>query len=80
MLSNVQIHYRTVTKERPQNPEIFVKIKFPAFFEPVSGALFLLEKAAIAPIWVMIQLEAFMTPLLATFLQWYEQFNQRLLK
>ena len=39
MLSNVQTHYRKVTKERPQNPETFVKIIFPAFFEPVSAAL-----------------------------------------
>ena len=30
MLSNVQTHYRKVTKERPKNPEIFVIIIFPA--------------------------------------------------
>ena len=56
----------------------FCKIIFPAFFEPVSAALLLLETAVIALIWVMIQLEAFMTPLLATVLQLKEQFNQRL--
>ena len=80
MLSNVQTHYRKVTKERPLNPETFVKIVFPAFFEPVSAALLLSETAAIALIWVMIQLEAFLTPLLATVLQLKKQFNQRLPK
>ena len=75
MLSNVQIHYRKVTKERSWNPEIFVKIIFPAFFEPVSVALLLLETAVIALIWVMNQLKAFLTPLLATVLQLKEQFN-----
>ena len=69
MLSNVQTHYRKVTKERPQNPEIFVKLMFSAFLEPVSAALLLLDTAVIALIWVMIQLEAFLTPLLATALQ-----------
>ena len=49
------------------NPEIFVKIVFPAFFEKVSAALLLLETAVIALIWVMIQIKAFLTPLLATF-------------
>ena len=62
MLPNVQFHYRKVTEERPQNPEIFVKIIFPAFFEPVSAALSLLETAVIALIWVMIQLKAILTP------------------
>ena len=74
MLSNVQTHYRKVTKERPYNPDIFVKFIFPAFLEPVSEALLLLETAVIALIWVMIQLEAFLTPLLATVLQLKEQF------
>ena len=69
MLSNVQTHYRKVTEERPQNPEIFVKFIFSAFLEPVSAALLLLDTAVIALIWVMIQLEAFLTPLLATALQ-----------
>ena len=76
MFSNVETHYRKVTKERPQNPEIFVKIIFPAFLEPVSAALFLLKTAVIALIWAMIQLKAFLTPLLATVLQLKEQFNQ----
>ena len=77
MLSNVQTHYRKVTKKRPQNPEIFVKIIFPAFFEPVSAALLLLETAVIALIWVMTQLKAFLTPLLATVLQLKEQFHHQ---
>ena len=57
-----------------------MKIIFPAFSESVSAALLLLEKAVIALIWVMIQLEAFLTLLLATVLQLREQFNQRLPK
>ena len=77
MLSNVQTHYRKVTKKRPFNPELLVKIIFPAFFEPVSAALLLLETAAIALIWVMIQLKAFLTPLLATVLQLKEQYRYR---
>ena len=48
----------------------------PAFFEPVSAALSLLEAAVFATVWVMIQLEAFLTPLLAIVLQLLEQFNQ----
>ena len=76
MLSNVQNHYRKVTKERPYNPESFVKIIFSAFFEPVSAAFLLLETAVIALIWVMIQLKAVLTPLLTTVLQLKEQFNQ----
>ena len=76
MLSNVQTHYRKFTKEKPQNPEIFVKFIFSAFFEPVSAAILLLETAVIALIWVMIQLKAFLSPLLATVLQLKEQFNQ----
>ena len=75
MLSNVQTHYRKVRKERLQNPEIIVRIIFPAFFEPVSAALLLLETAVIALIWVMIQLEAFLTPLLSTVLQLEEQYR-----
>ena len=53
---------------------------FPALFEPVSAALLLLETAFIALFWVMIQLGAFLTPLLATVLQLKEQFNQSLPK
>ena len=68
MLSNVQTHYRKVTKERAKNPETFVKSLFPAFFEPISAALLLLE-TVIALSWVMIQLKASLTPLLATVLQ-----------
>ena len=59
---------------------IFLKIIFPPFFEPVLAALLLLETAVIALIWVMIQLKAFLTPLLATVLQLKEQFNHRLPK
>ena len=43
-------------------------------------ALLLLETAVIALIWIMIQLEAFLMPLLATVLQLKEHFNQRLPK
>ena len=57
-----------------------MKFIFSAFLEPVSAALLLLETAVIALIWVMIQLEAFLTPLLTTVLQLKEQFNQRLPK
>ena len=46
-----------------------------AFFEPVSAALLLLQTAVIAPVWVMIQLQAFLTPLLATVFQLKGQFN-----
>ena len=49
---------------------------FPALFEPVSAVLLLLETPVIALIWVMIQLNAILTPLLATVLQLKEQFNQ----
>ena len=78
MLSNVQTHYRKVTKERPLNAEVFVKILFLAFFEPVSAALSLVETAVIALIWVMIQLKAWL--LLATVLHMITQFNQCLPK
>ena len=44
----------------------FCKIHIFSFLEPVSEALFLLETAVIALTWVVIQLEAFLTPLLAT--------------
>ena len=57
-----------------------MNIIFPALFEPVSAALLLLETAVIALIWVMIQLKAILTPLLATVLQLKEQFNQHLPK
>ena len=43
------------------------------FFEPLSAALLLLETAVIAPVWVLIKLEAFLTALLATVLQLIEQ-------
>ena len=77
MLSNVQTHYRKVTKERPQNPEILVIIIFPVFSEHVSAALLLLETAVIALIWVIIQLKAFLAPLLVTLLQLKEKFRYR---
>ena len=53
------------------------EIIFPTFFESVSAALLLLETAVIALIWVMIQLKAFLTPLLATVLQLEEQDRYR---
>ena len=77
MLSNVQIHYRKVTKERPQNPDIFVNF-ISAFLEPVSAALLLLETAVIALIWVMSLLKAFLTPLSAAVLQLKEQYRYRM--
>ena len=67
-------------KGKTLKSEVYVRIIFPAFFDPVSAALLLLETAVIALIWVMIQLKAFLTPLLATVLQLKEQFNQRLPK
>ena len=54
----------------------FRKFIFLAFLKPVSTALLLQETAVIALIWVMIQPEAFLTPLLATVLQLKEQGNQ----
>ena len=42
--------------------------------------LLLLETAVIVPVWIMIQLEAYLTPLLATVLQLIGQFNQCLPK
>ena len=61
MLPNVQSHYRKVTQETFENPESFVK-SYPAFFELVSAALLLLETAVVVPVWVMIQLKAYLTP------------------
>ena len=69
MLPNVLSHYLKVTQETPKNPEFFCKIISPVFFEPVSAALLLLATAGIVPFWVVIQLEAYLTPLLATGLQ-----------
>ena len=77
MLSNVQTHYRKVTKGTLRNPEIFAIIISTAFFEPVSAALLLLETEVIALIRVMIQLKAFLTPLSATVLQLKEQCRYR---
>ena len=37
---------------------IICKFIFPPLFEPVSAALLLLETAVIAPVWIMILLEA----------------------
>ena len=45
-----------------------------------ESTLLLLETAVIVPVWIMIQLEAYLTPLLATVLQLLEQFNQCLPK
>ena len=58
----------------------FLKFISPAFCVPVSVVLLLLETAVTAPFWVMIQLVAFLTPLLATVLLLIEQFNQCLPK
>ena len=71
MLLNVQTHYRKVTEERLKSGI------FSAFLEPASAALILLETAVIALIWLMIQLEAFLT-LLARVLQLKEQLNQQI--
>ena len=57
--------------------KFFLEIIFPAFFEPVSAALLLLETAVIALIWVMIQPKTFLTSLLATVLQLKEQYRYR---
>ena len=65
-------------KGRTLKSGTFCKNLFPDFLEPVSAALLLLETAVITLFWVMIQLEAFLTPLLATVLQLEEQCNQRL--
>ena len=54
----------------------FRKIISPAIFEPLSAASLLLETAVIAPVCVLIQLEAFLTPLVATVLQLIEKWNQ----
>ena len=45
----------------------------PGFFEHVAAALLLLVTAIIATVWVMIQLDVFPMPLLATVLQLIEQ-------
>ena len=63
MVLNVQSHYWKVTKGIIRNPEFFS-----AFFEPVLAVLLLRETVVIALFWVMIQLVAFLTPLLATVL------------
>ena len=54
----------------------FYKIISPAFLNPNSADFFLLETAVNAHVWVMIQFEAFLTPLLATILLLKEQFDQ----
>ena len=77
MVSNVQNHYRKVTQGTLKNPEIFIS---PSFFEHVSVAVLLLQMVVIVPVWAMIQLESFQTPLLATVLQLIGQFNQCILK
>ena len=51
----------------------------PAFFESVSANLLLLETAVIAQVRVMIQLDSFMTPLLAIILPLTEHFIQAFL-
>ena len=71
MVSNVQSHPWKVTKGTLRNPEMFCKFESPSFFEPVLALL--LEMVVIVPDLAMIQLEAFLTPLLATVLQLIEQ-------
>ena len=44
---------------------------------PVSAAFLLVETAVIVIVWIMIQLEANLTPLLVTVLQLTEQFNHQ---
>ena len=93
MLSNVQTHYlgldileRVLYQEsykgKTLKSEIFVIIIFPAFFEPTCFSSFIAARNGgyIALIWIIIQLKAFLTPLLATVSQLKEQFDQRLLK
>ena len=80
MLSKVQSHYRKVTQGTISNQEYFCKFISLYFFEPVSAALFLLETAVFAPVWVMIQPGTFLTLLLAKVLQLMVQFNQCLTK
>ena len=75
MLPNIQSHFRKVKQGTLRNPDIAFKLISPALFETVSAALLLLEMEVIAQVWVMPQLEAYMTPLLATVLQLIEQFN-----
>ena len=77
MLSNVQSQYRKVAQIKIRKICIFI---FPAFFEPVSAALLLQEMAVVAPVWVMIQLESLLMPLLATVLRLINHFNQCLPK
>ena len=62
MISNVQSRYRKITQGTFVK---FCKFISLAFFEPVLVALLLRETAVIGPVWVMIQLEAFLTPLCA---------------
>ena len=74
MVSNVQSHYRKVTQRTQRNPEIICNFITPSFFELFSAAVLLLEMVIIVPVWALIQLVVFLTPLLA--LQLLEHFNQ----
>ena len=65
MVLTVQGRYRKVTQETLRNPDIFCKFISPSFFEPVSAVELLLEMVVIVPDWAMIELEAFLTPMLA---------------
>ena len=80
MLSNVHSHYRKVTQGTICNQEKFCIFVSPAFIKSVSAALLLLETVVTVTVWVKIQLEAFLTPLLATVLQLIEHFIQCLTK
>ena len=80
MLSNVLSSYRKVTQGTIINQVNFLDFIAPAFFEQVSAILLILGTAFIATVWVMIQLEVFLTPWLATVLQLIEQFNHCLPK
>ena len=74
MLSNVQSQYRKVTQETPKNPEVVVQSYFQLSLSVISS-LMTARNGDHCPR-VMIQLEAFLTPLLATVLQLKEHLNQ----
>ena len=66
IVSNVQSHYRKVTQGSARNSVIFCEFIPPSVFDPISADVLLLQMVVIVPVWAMIQLEAFLTPLLPT--------------
>ena len=72
-----QTSRRTIGKLQKKTLNFVVNFIFSAFLEPVSAVLLQLQTAVIALIWVMIQLKAFLTPLLATVLQLKEKYRYR---